>query len=70
MEAISDPVSDIDSQRAWQDSTGAENGDKCAWTFGTEQSGASGSWNLQVSGRKYLIQQNWSPVTQSCGLSA
>ena len=30
VEAITDPVSDIDVMRAWQDSTGYENGDKCA----------------------------------------
>jgi hypothetical protein len=33
VEAVSDPVSDIDSLRAWQDSTGYENGDKCAVSF-------------------------------------
>lgn len=30
VEAITDPVSDVDSLRAWQDATGYENGDKCA----------------------------------------
>jgi hypothetical protein len=34
VEAVSDPVSDIDSLRAWQDATGYENGDKCAVSFG------------------------------------
>jgi len=29
-ETISDP-----NLNAWYDSTGAENADKCAWTFGT-----------------------------------
>jgi hypothetical protein len=38
---------------AWFDSTGAENGDKCAWTFGT---------NLLVFSHnsKWKIQGNWS----------
>lgn len=30
VEAVSDPISDVDSLRAWQDSTGYENADKCA----------------------------------------
>ena len=33
VEAITDPVSDIDQLRAWQDATGYENGDKCAVRF-------------------------------------
>lgn len=67
-EAISDPISDIDDARAWQDSNGSENGDKCAYDFGSsvkkDQNGAS--YNLEFGGKKYLIQQNWSPVSQSC----
>lgn len=30
VEAVSDPISDDDSLRAWQDAVGYENGDKCA----------------------------------------
>ena len=45
-EAVTDPRGD-----AWYDSSGAENADKCAWTFnGLENFGGS-SW---------LIQGNWS----------
>jgi hypothetical protein len=65
-EAISDPISDIDAQRAWQDDSGSENADKCAWTFGVSSSEKGYSYNLQFSGKKYMIQQNWSPVSQSC----
>jgi hypothetical protein len=54
-EAISDP--DIN---AWYDSKGEENADKCAWTFGTEQTASNGSkYNITLGSRNYLIQQNW-----------
>jgi hypothetical protein len=47
---------------AWYDTTGAENGDKCAWNFGTEflsTKNGSGYANITVGGRDYLVQQNW-----------
>ena len=54
-EAISDP-----DLNAWYDSRGAENADKCAWTFGTQSTAANGSkYNVTLGGSKYLIQQNW-----------
>ena len=45
-EALTDPRGD-----AWYDSSGAENADKCAWTFNGTESFGGGSW---------LIQGNWS----------
>jgi hypothetical protein len=54
-EAISDP-----DLNAWFDSSGQENADKCAWTFGstfTEPNGSSA--NMTLNGIDYLIQQNW-----------
>jgi len=55
-EAISDP-----DLNAWYDRRGYENADKCAWTFGTEQTASNGSkYNFSgTSGNEYLIQQNW-----------
>src|SRR5258705_7328689 len=45
---------------AWYDSTGAENDDKCAWTFGTTYSVGNGSIaNMKLGTRDFLIQQNW-----------
>lgn len=67
-EAISDPISDIDSQRAWQDQSGAENADKCAWTFGTSTAERGYKYNLVAGGKKYMIQQNWNPITQACSM--
>jgi hypothetical protein len=45
---------------AWYDSSGAENGDKCAWTFGHFQfQVGNGSWaNMTLGSRSYLIQRN------------
>jgi hypothetical protein len=44
----------------WDDATGMENGDKCAWTFGTTYTTGNGSMaNMKLGARDYLIQQNW-----------
>ena len=61
-EAVSDP-----DLNAWYDRQGAENADKCAWTFGTEQTAANSSkYNLTFGGRNWLIQRNWNASTQTC----
>ncbi len=54
-EAISDP-----DLNAWYDSSGAENGDKCAWKWGpiTGTLG-SGAYNQTLAGHNWLIQMNW-----------
>jgi hypothetical protein len=61
-ETLSDP-----DLNAWYDSAGAENADKCAWTFGHAQSqAANGSfYNLTLPAaaggtRNFLIQRNLS----------
>ncbi|MDT5294114.1 MAG: hypothetical protein QOJ76_994, partial [Acidobacteriota bacterium] len=53
-EATSDP-----DLNAWFDSAGAENADKCAWTFGHFQyQTANGSFaNVHLGTRDYLIQR-------------
>ncbi len=65
-EAATDP-----ELSAWYDSTGAENADKCAWTFGTTYSAGGGAANVRLGSRDFLIQQNWvnqSNSTQYCAL--
>ena len=54
-EALTDP-----DLRTWYDATGAENADKCAWTF-TPTFGAQkgGMANFTANGYEYLIQRNW-----------
>ncbi len=54
-EAVTDP-----NLNAWYDSKGAENADKCAWTFGTTYTSGNGSLaNMTLGSRDFLIQQNW-----------
>ena len=49
---------------AWYDQQGAENADKCAWTFGTiYTTGNGGKANMNIRGVDYLIQRNWIQVT-------
>ena len=66
VEAASDP-----DLNAWYDGSGAENADKCAWTFGTTYAAANGSAaNVKLGARDYLIQRNWKPgATQACTMS-
>jgi hypothetical protein len=54
-EATTDP-----DLNAWFDSKGAENGDKCAWTFGHHQfQVGNGAWaNVTLGTRSFLIQRN------------
>ncbi len=54
-ESVTDP-----DLNAWYDSTGKENADKCAWTFGTTFYAANGSKaNITLGGVNYLLQQIW-----------
>jgi hypothetical protein len=44
---------------AWYAKSGAENGDDCAWTFGTSYTVANGSFaNMKLGTRDFLIQRN------------
>lgn len=54
-EAATDP-----DLNAWYDSAGAENADKCAWTFGqTLLKAPNGAiYNVTLGSRNYLIQRN------------
>jgi hypothetical protein len=54
-ETVTDP-----NLNAWYDNRGAENADKCAWTFGSTSNAGNGSiYNMTLGSRRYLIQQNW-----------
>lgn len=51
---------------AWYDSAGYENGDKCAWKFGTA-SGTSGSeYNQTINGAHYYLQGEYSNKSRGC----
>ena len=62
-ETVTDP-----NLNAWYDSKGAENGDKCAWTFGGGQKTApNGSfYNLTLGGLNFLVQRNLSAADSKC----
>ncbi len=68
-EALTDP----DPPTGWTDSSGSENGDKCAWTFGSaEYQVANGAWaNMSlpaksVTSRDYLIQRDLKATDSKC----
>lgn len=62
-ETITDPYGD-----AWyvtapgQPDDGYENGDKCAYTYGSQ----SGNANQQIGGNQYELQQEWSNTDAGC----
>jgi phosphate-induced protein 1 len=63
-EATTDP-----DLNAWYDRKGAENADKCAWTFGATYGAAGGGLaNMKLGTRDFYIQQNW--VNASGGFCA
>lgn len=56
---LSETVTDPDLN-AWYDRQGNENGDKCAWNFGSTYTTASGKTaNVNLGGNDYLLQQMW-----------
>ncbi|MFO0724536.1 MAG: hypothetical protein U1E65_12175 [Myxococcota bacterium] len=64
-EAVTDP-----DLNAWYDRRGAENADKCAWTFGTTYAVGGARANVRLGNRDYLIQQNWVNANGgSCAMS-
>ncbi len=55
-ETITDPTG-----LGWRDSVGNENGDECAWNFGTALGGGAGAqWNQVINGDHYELQQEFS----------
>lgn len=54
---------------AWYDASGNEDGDKCAWTFGTALgSTAYGHYNQVIGTGKYYLQREWSNLHTHCVL--
>ena len=61
-ETISDP-----NGNAWFDAAGFEDGDKCAWDFGTPLGGSAGSeFNEVINGNHYFLQREYDNSTHSC----
>jgi hypothetical protein len=60
METVTDPMLD-----AWYDATGAEIGDKCAYTYGPTSSNGA---DISMNGHPYIVQEEFSNATLSCAL--
>jgi hypothetical protein len=56
MEAITDP----DVHGGWFDSSGFENGDECAYVFGSTKGGNGKLYNQVINGDHYLTQEEFS----------
>ncbi len=57
---------------AWFDRRGYENGDKCAWNFGSALGSTGGSnteYNQVIASGKYWMQQEWSNKSSGCVLT-
>jgi hypothetical protein len=63
-EAITDPLGN-----AWFDRFGQENGDKCAWNFGTASGSPGAEYNQMINEDKYYLQQEWSNRSAGCVLT-
>lgn len=57
---LEEAATDPDPASGWVDANGAENADKCAWTFGQNlMTAANGStYNMTLGTRNFLIQRN------------
>jgi hypothetical protein len=51
---------------AWYDYAGYENGDKCAWTFGSYQGTPGAEYNQTINGHHYYLQGEWSNAHSKC----
>jgi hypothetical protein len=68
-EAVTDPnVNEPDGSHlsAWWDDQGYENGDKCAWTFGTTGGTNGHEYNQTINGHHYLMQMEYDNASHSC----
>jgi hypothetical protein len=64
-EAITDPGGG-DGWFDNADGSGGENGDKCAWFFGTPQGVNGSKFNQTINGHNYYLQLEWSNQDNDC----
>jgi hypothetical protein len=51
---------------AWYDAAGYENGDKCAWDFGTVSGPNGAEYNQTINGHHYFMQREYSNNGHAC----
>jgi hypothetical protein len=51
---------------AWYDRAGYEDGDKCAWIFGSFRGPNGAEYNEIINGHTYWLQEEWSNATRRC----
>jgi hypothetical protein len=64
-EAITDPLTDP-SNFAWISDLGDENGDLCAYGFGTQTAPGAQAYNQTINGHHYDLQQEYSNADGGC----
>jgi hypothetical protein len=57
---INESITDPDTSTGWYDSSGFENGDECAYIFGTTLGGPGQFYNQVINGHHYLTQEEFS----------
>jgi len=51
---------------AWYDAAGYEDGDKCAWKFGTVSGTSGAEYNQTINGHRYYLQGEYSNKDRGC----
>jgi hypothetical protein len=57
---INESITDPDTETGWYDSHGFENGDECAYIYGTSSGSAGQFYNQTINGQHYLTQEEFS----------
>jgi hypothetical protein len=57
---INESITDPDTETGWYDSSGFENGDECAYIYGSTRGAPGGFFNQVINGGHYLTQQEFS----------
>ena len=60
-EAITDPFGN-----AWYDRRGYENGDKCAWSWGSPTGSGTTAYNQTIHNHHYMLQLEYSNASRGC----
>ncbi|HEY2935511.1 MAG TPA: hypothetical protein VGJ25_02870 [Gaiellaceae bacterium] len=59
-------ITDPNVSTGWFDNQGFENGDKCAWLFGTSSGPNGGKFNQTINTHHYYLQMEWSNQGSHC----